>query len=125
MRLHHLLECLPVLPVRGTISPQPANHIHEDRTRMAKQAVATRTDLDPIDRLEEKVRMLVGIVTQLRADHARATEENGRLARELDSLRARLAESEEVTGSELSALREERDLIRSRVTEMLEQLEAI
>jgi regulator of replication initiation timing len=92
---------------------------------MAKQAVATRTDLDPIDRLEEKVRMLVGIVTQLRADHARATEENGRLVRELDGLRARLAESEEVTGTELSALREERDLVRSRVAEMLEQLEAI
>jgi len=92
---------------------------------MAKQAVATRTDLDPIDRLEEKVRMLVGIVTQLRADHARATEENGRLARELDGLRARLAESEEVTGTELSALREERELVRSRVAEMLEQLEAI
>ena len=91
---------------------------------MAKQAVATRTDLDPIDRLEEKVRMLVSIVTQLRADHARATEENSRLARELDNMRARLAESE-ATGSELTALREERDLIRSRVAEMLEQLEAI
>jgi len=92
---------------------------------MAKQAVATRTDLDPIDRLEEKVRMLVGIVTQLRADHARATEENARLARELDSMRVRLAESEATTGTELSTLREERDLIRSRVAEMLEQLEAI
>ena len=69
--------------------------------------------------------MLVGIVTQLRADHARAMEENGRLARELDSLRARLAETEEVSGSELNALREERDLIRARVAEMLEQLEAI
>jgi regulator of replication initiation timing len=92
---------------------------------MAKQAVATRTDLDPIDRLEEKVRMLVGIVTQLRADHARATEENSRLTRELDSLRMRLAESEATTGTELNALREERDLIRSRVAEMLEQLEAI
>jgi regulator of replication initiation timing len=91
---------------------------------MAKQAVATRTDLDPIDRLEEKVRMLVGIVTQLRADHARATEDNGRLTRELDSLRTRLAESE-VSGTELNALREERDLIRSRVSEMLEQLETI
>jgi regulator of replication initiation timing len=102
----------------------PQSHYDEDRTRMAKQAVATRTDLDPIDRLEEKVRMLVGIVTQLRADHARATEENGRLSRELDNLRARLAESE-VDGNELSALREERDLIRSRVSEMLDQLEAI
>ena len=105
---------------------------------MAKQAVATRTDLDPIDRLEEKVRMLVGIVTQLRADHARAAEENHRLradharaaeenhrlARELDNLRAQLEESE-VSGTELTALREERDLIRSRVAEMLEQLEAL
>jgi len=91
---------------------------------MAKQAVATRTDLDPIDRLEEKVRMLVGIVTQLRADHARAVEENARLAREIDSLRTRLAESE-ANGTELSALRDERDLIRSRVAEMLEQLEAL
>jgi regulator of replication initiation timing len=92
---------------------------------MAKQAVATRIDLDPIDRLEEKVRMLVGIVTQLRADHARATDENSRLARELDSLRERLAETEQVSGNELTALREERDLIRARVAEMLEQLESI
>ena len=91
---------------------------------MAKQAVATRIDLDPIDRLEEKVRMLGGIVTQLRADHAKATEENSRLAREIDSLRARLAESE-VEGTELTALRDERDLFRSRVAEMLQQLEAI
>ena len=92
---------------------------------MAKQAVATRTDLDPIDRLEEKVRTLVGVVTQLRADHARAMDENDRLARELDSIRARLAENEATSGSELNALREERDLIRSRVTEMLAQLDAI
>ena len=92
---------------------------------MAKQAIATRIDLDPIDRLEEKVRTLVSIVTQLRADYARVTEENGRLARELDNMRSRLAAESEATGSELSALREERDLIRSRVAEMLEQLEEI
>lgn len=91
---------------------------------MAKQAVATRTDVDPIDRLEEKVRMLVGLVTQLRAEHARSTEENFRLSRELESLRAHLAESE-VSGSELDALRAERDVIRTRVAEMLEQLESI
>jgi regulator of replication initiation timing len=92
---------------------------------MAKQAVAARTDLDPIDRLEDKVRTLVSIVTQLRADHARATEENSRLVRELDHMRSRVAAESEATGSELTALREERDLIRSRVAEMLEQLEAI
>jgi regulator of replication initiation timing len=91
---------------------------------MAKLAVAARIDLDPIDRLEEKVRTLVSVVTQLRADHARSTEENARLSREVDSLRAHLAENE-VTGTELSALREERDVIRSRVAEMLEQLDSI
>jgi len=91
---------------------------------MAKQAVAARTDLDPIDRLEEKVRMLVSLVSQLRNEHARTTEENLRLTRELDSVRAHLAESE-VSGTELEALKEERDLIRSRVSEMLQQLESL
>jgi regulator of replication initiation timing len=91
---------------------------------MAKQAVAARADLDSIDRLEEKVKLLVSVVTQLRREHAKAVDDNSRLLRELDSMRARLAETE-VSGSELSALREERDLIRSRVAEMLEQLESI
>jgi regulator of replication initiation timing len=91
---------------------------------MAKQAVAARIDLDPIDRLEEKVKLLVGVVAQLRREHARALDDNSRLRSELDSVRARLAESE-VSGSELSALREERDLIRTRVAEMLEQLDSI
>jgi len=91
---------------------------------MVKQAVAARTDLDPIDRLEDKVRTLVSLVTQLRADHARALEDNSRLTRELDDLRARLNESE-ATGPELMALREERDLVRSRVADMLHQLESI
>jgi regulator of replication initiation timing len=91
---------------------------------MAKQAVATRTDLDPIDRLEEKVKLLVGVVTQLRREHAKAVDDNSRLLRELDSMRARLSESE-VSGTELTALREERDIVRARVAEMLEQLESI
>ena len=68
--------------------------------------------------------MLVGVVTQLRNEHARATEENARLAREIDTLRSRLADSE-ASSSELSVLRDERDLIRSRVEEMLDQLEAL
>jgi regulator of replication initiation timing len=91
---------------------------------MAKQAVATRTDLDPIDRLEEKVKLLVSLVTQLRREHAKAVDDNSRLLRELESMRARLAETE-VSGTELTALRDERDMIRARVAEMLEQLESI
>jgi regulator of replication initiation timing len=81
-------------------------------------------DFEPIDRLEEKVRMLVGLIDRLRSDNAKASEENARLARDLDTLRARLADAEGA-GAELTALREERSLIRSRVGEMLEQIETL
>lgn len=91
---------------------------------MAKQAVAAQAGLEPIDRLEEKVKLLVNIVTELRTERGQMADENARLVRELDTLRARLASSE-VSGSELSALREERDLIRDRVADMLQQLESL
>jgi regulator of replication initiation timing len=89
---------------------------------MAK--TATRIELEPIDRLEEKVKLLVGMVERLKSEQARAAEENQRLARELDAMRARVAQGEMVA-SELSTLKEERDVIRSRVGEMLDQLEAL
>jgi regulator of replication initiation timing len=81
-------------------------------------------DLEPIDRLEEKVKLLVGVIDRLRADQARAADEHARLTRELDTLKGRLAEAENASG-ELTALREERDLIRSRVGEMLAQIESL
>ena len=91
---------------------------------MAK-AVATRSvDIEAIDRLEEKLKLLVGAVERLRSDGARMADENGRLSRELDSARSRLADAEGSTG-ELSALREERSLIRDRVNEMLQQIESL
>jgi regulator of replication initiation timing len=86
---------------------------------------ATRSiELEPIDRLEEKVKLLVGMVDRMKADQTRAAEENQRLGRELDSLRARLATSDSLS-AEVSALKDERDKIRTRVTDMLEQLEAL
>ncbi len=92
---------------------------------MAKPAAAARmTDLDPIDRLEDKIKRLVEMIAQLRAEQARTAGDNARLAQELDALRARLADAD-AAGTELTALRDERDLIRARVTEMPEQLEAI
>ena len=92
---------------------------------MAKSAVAARgVDLEAIDRLEEKVKLLVGMVDRLRGDNAKMSEENLRLSRELDSARARLTDAE-TAGSEMLALREERDLIRSRVDEMLQQIESL
>ena len=92
---------------------------------MAMVKTATRSvELEPIDRLEEKIKLLVGMVDRMKAEQARAAEENQRLARELDGMRARLATSETALG-ELRTLREERDVIRNRVTEMLGQLEAL
>ena len=90
---------------------------------MAK-AVMSAVDLQPIDRLEEKVKLLVGMIDRLRAGSAKASDENARLTREVDSLRAKLQETEGA-GPELVALREERDLIRSRVGEMLAQIESL
>jgi hypothetical protein len=92
---------------------------------MSKQAVAARTvDLEPIDRLEEKIKLLVDMVTTLRAEQARAADEQARLMQEIDTLRARLADAESA-GVELGTLREERDVIRMRVTEMLSHLEGL
>ena len=92
---------------------------------MAKAATAGRNvEFEPIDRLEEKLKRLVGMVEQLRSEQARSGEENQRLTREIEAMRGRLASSETVT-SELSSLKEERDVIRARVGEMLEQLEAL
>jgi regulator of replication initiation timing len=90
---------------------------------MAK--TATRSlDLEPIDRLEEKVKLLVNMVERMKQETARATDENQRLSQELDHMRGRLAASEG-TITELTTLKEERDVIRTRVSDMLEQLEAL
>jgi len=91
---------------------------------MAKTAFARAVDLEPIDRLEEKVKLLVAMVTRLRADHAKSLEDNARLTEELESLRARVADADDLNG-ELSTLRDERNLIRTRVSEMLQQLEGL
>jgi regulator of replication initiation timing len=90
---------------------------------MAK-TVAHTVDVEPIDRLEEKVKQLVGLIERQRSEQARLVEENGRLSREIESLQHRLSDVEG-TSAELSSLREERDVIRGRVADMLEQLEAL
>ena len=90
---------------------------------MAKVA-ARGIELEPIDRLEEKLKLLVAMVDRMKAEQARAAEENQRLSRELDAMRTRMNATETIT-SELAALRGERDAIRSRVVDMLDQLEAL
>jgi len=86
---------------------------------------ATRSiELEPIDRLEEKIKLLVGMIDRMKSEQARAAEENARLMRELDTLRGRVAANDGIA-AELSTLKEERDIIKMRVTDMLEQLEAL
>jgi FtsZ-binding cell division protein ZapB len=91
---------------------------------MATKTATRGIELEPIDRLEEKVKRLVNMVERMQGDQARAAEENQRLSRELDAMRARLAASDSLS-NELSTLKEERDVIRARVGEMLDQLEAL
>jgi FtsZ-binding cell division protein ZapB len=91
---------------------------------LVKTAVTRTLDLEVIDRLEEKVRMLVELIERLRGEGAAMADENARLTRELDALQARLAEAEGAS-AEINALREERDLIRTRVSEMLQHIESL
>jgi regulator of replication initiation timing len=91
---------------------------------LAKAVAARSIDLESIDRLEEKVKLLVGLVERLRTNEGRLSEENGRLVRELDTALARLTDSEG-SSAEVTALREEREVIKSRVEDMLAQIEAL
>ena len=90
---------------------------------MAKTS-ATGLELEPIDRLEEKLKTLVAVVERLKSEQAKTLEENQTLKTEVEALRGRVAAGETLS-TELTALRDERDQIRTRVGEMLEQLDAL
>ena len=88
------------------------------------KTAATAPALEPIDRLEEKIKLLVSVIGRLRGEQTRVVEENARLQREVEALRGRLADAEGAA-AEVGTLRDERDQIRSRVSEMLQQLDAL
>ncbi|HXG90051.1 MAG TPA: cell division protein ZapB [Vicinamibacterales bacterium] len=95
---------------------------------MATTTTTTKTpssaSVEPIDRLEEKIKMLVGVIGRLRGEQSRAMEENARLQREVDTLNGRVSQAE-TAASDLGEMRNERDQIRTRVAEMLQQLDAL
>jgi FtsZ-binding cell division protein ZapB len=88
------------------------------------RALAHSADLEPLDRLEEKVKMLVATISRLKAEQMRMAEEYARISRELEAAKARIADSEAGL-AEVAALRTERESIRGRVSDMLEQLEGL
>ena len=85
---------------------------------------AAVVDVQPIDRLEEKVRQMVSVIDTLRAEKAKAIEDSSRFQQEVASLKARLAEGA-TASAELATMREERDLIRARVTQMISQIDKL
>ncbi|HXT70620.1 MAG TPA: cell division protein ZapB [Vicinamibacterales bacterium] len=91
---------------------------------MVRSGAAAVVDVQPIDRLEEKVRQMVGVIDSLRTDKARAAEEVSRLQQEVASLKSRLADGA-TASAELATMREERDLIRARVTQMISQIDKL
>jgi regulator of replication initiation timing len=85
---------------------------------------ATTPGLESIDRLEEKIKLLVNTIVRIKGEQTRVAEENGKLKAEIEALKGRINTAESA-GAEVSSLREERDLIKSRVSDMLKQLDSL
>jgi len=81
-------------------------------------------DADALDRLEEKIKLLAALVGRQRAEQARMAEELRRVTQELEAARARLQELDGAA-AEVASLKNERDVIRTRVSSLLEQLEGL
>jgi len=88
------------------------------------QTKTTTPGLESIDRLEEKIKLLVNTIVRLKGEQTRAAEDNGRLKAEIETLKGRMS-SAESAGAEVATLREERDLIKTRVSDMLKQLDSL
>lgn len=89
---------------------------------MAK--MLTASDLEALDRLEQKVRVLVNEIGRLKSEQASHVQENKRLRGELDTALARLADADGAR-AEMAAMQQERDQIRSRVADILGHLEGL
>ena len=85
---------------------------------------APAVDLEPIERLAEKVKSLIGVLERTRAELSQTVQDNQRLQHEVESLGERLVSAETVSEG-TTALLAEREQIRTRVHELLQQLEAI
>ena len=88
------------------------------------QTKTTTPGLESIDRLEEKIKLLVNTIGRIKGEQNRVAEENGRLKAEIEALKGRI-NSAESAGAEVTSLREERDQIKARVTDMLKQLDGL
>lgn len=89
---------------------------------MARTGAAV--ELQPLDRLEDKVRQLVGLVDSLRAEKLKAVEDANRLQQEVAALKARLSDAT-TASAEAATLRQEREAIRTRVVQMIATIDKL
>lgn len=87
-------------------------------------STTTVSDLGVVERLDDKIRQLISLVEKSRAESAKLRADNDRLGKEVDALQAQLSDASGVA-TELQAMREERDQVRTRVADMLAQLDAL
>ena len=85
---------------------------------------AEAAGLEPIERLADKVKGLIGVLDRTRAELSQTIEDNQRLRDEVESLSTRLADAEHAD-AEMTTLLAEREQIRTRVHDMLQQLDEI
>ena len=81
-------------------------------------------NIEPMERLADKVKGLIGVLERTRTELSQTIEYNLTLSREVEHVKAQLAMVER-TGDEVAGLVAERDQIRTRVGELLEQLDGI
>ena len=81
-------------------------------------------DMSTLDRFSEKVSALVQLLEQTRNELADTSDNNTRLSNELEALQAQFSQSQQ-NGLEMQTLLDEREQIRARVTEILDQLESL
>ena len=60
---------------------------------MAKTKTTT-PGLESIDRLEEKIKLLVNTIVRIKGEQTRSAEENGKLKAEIETLKARITTAE-------------------------------
>lgn len=77
---------------------------------------------EALDRLEDKVRLLVALVGRMRNEQAQTADALQRATRELDEARVRLKDADAVA-AEMATLKDERETVRARVSSLLAQIE--
>ncbi len=81
-------------------------------------------NLGVVETIEEKIRLLITAVERNRTEVTKLRADNERLGKEVDGLKAQLTDAAGVA-VELQTMREERDQVRGRVSQMLAALDQL